>query len=125
MTQNRGFAFASLGLLTVLGGCTTVSEGSTTTGRGPASVGHHFFVKNNSSAELKCNHRSASETWQGWRALSPGEEWTSDGADELHYFSCSSPAEAMVYRIRPGRRYSLLRQPPGSAVIKLVEISTD
>ena len=120
MSKNRLGLLGAAALVPLLSGCAVLGA------RGPASIGGDlFFVKNNSSASLSCRTRGDSGQWDSPMALAPVDQWQESAASRFMYLSCSPPAEQVVYRLKPGRRYSLLRQPPGGPVVKLIEISAD
>lgn len=79
----------------------------------PASV---FLVKNNTAEALRCSTWTPTRDWSAWHTLLPGGEITArDTGDEMHLF-CSPPAEAKVWRLGKGNRYSLLRETPSSPI---------
>lgn len=79
-----------------------------------------FLVKNNSSMTLRCSAKERTKPWKPFVTLAPGEEWFDPftGAESLYLF-CARPARPVVYHLKPGERYSLLRVKGGSEVVLL------
>jgi len=77
-------------------------------------------VLNNSSATVTCRYKK--NEWSAPLTVPPENQFSVRVADvEDILFKCDSPVEPVVYRLKPSRRYSLLRSKDG--IIRIREIT--
>lgn len=86
-----------------------------------AIPGGLYVVKNGTSDTLKCAHRSKGTSWSNWFNISPAQEWSVTGVQDLK-FVCKPPVAQKVFRLSSGQRYAILRKTSGE--IELIRVTT-
>ena len=85
----------------------------------PAGI---FLVKNNTAEPLRCRHRVGPSAWSRHQLLEPGAEFHRRGSDGLLQLTCDPPVKRVVYALRPGERYSLLRAADGAVELRRIAV---
>lgn len=90
----------------------------------PSAVpGGLYFAENNTARHIRCNFGKTTQGWEGWLTLAPGEELVRKGSGRFGraFLVCAGQKSPMQYRLKQGKRYSILPLPGGGLQIRLVE----